>query len=194
MNNNYNQSNKSGKVGWGIILVGIGAFLLLSNMGLVPSFGELIGAFWPMIIIFVALMFHVGFYSNKNRVGLLVPGGILLTIGIVCQSATLWNLWRFMWPGFILAPAVGLFELYIFGKRNKGLLIPIGILTGLSLIFFSMSFRSLGGMARYIVPAMLILIGIAVLAKDKKQQNGYAYHENHQSNEQQNYYDNSSDI
>ena len=99
-----------------------------------------------------------------------------------------------MWPGFILAPAVGLFELYIFGKRNKGLLIPIGILTGLSLIFFSMSFRSLGGMARYIVPAMLILIGIAVLAKDKKQQNGYAYHENHQSNEQQNYYDNSSDI
>ena len=64
MNNNYNQSNKSGKSWLGIILVGIG-LSLLSNMGLVPNFGELIGAFWPMIIIFVALMFHVGFTQTR---------------------------------------------------------------------------------------------------------------------------------
>lgn len=163
--------NKDGKLGWGIILICVGVLLLLGNLGVVPRFGKLIGTFWPMIIIFISLLFHVGYYSNKNNVGLLVPGGILLTVGIVCQSSILWDMWGFMWPGFILAPAVGLFELYIFGKREKGLLIPIGILTGISMIFFSTSFHSLGRIGRYFIPALLILIGLAVLVKDKRNNN-----------------------
>jgi hypothetical protein len=76
-----------------------------------------------------------------------------------------------MWPGCILAPAVGLFELYIFGKREKGLLIPIGILTGISLIFFSFTIRNLGGFSRFILPAVLIVAGLAMLAKGRKQSN-----------------------
>jgi hypothetical protein len=190
--------NQTGKIGWGIVLICFGALLILSNLGIVPSFGQLVGTFWPMIIIFGALMFHVGYYSNKKNVGLLVPGGILLTVGIVCQSAMLWNIWGFMWPGFILAPAVGLFELYIFGEREKGLLIPVGILSGLSLIFFTMSFHTLGSMARYIIPGILIFIGLVVLAKDKRQQqNGYDYqnqngYQNQNQNNQQNYYDNNN--
>lgn len=190
---NENQNSKTGKLGWGAVLICFGGFLILSNLGIVPSFGRLIGIFWPLIIIFGSLMFHVGYYSNTKNVGLLVPGGILLTVGIVCQSAMLWNIWGFMWPGFILAPAVGLFELYIFGNRSKGLLIPVGILTGLSVIFFSMSFHTLGNMARYVIPAVLIFIGLVVLAKDKKKQNDYGYQDQNtyqnQSNEQD-YYDN----
>lgn len=166
----YENRNQTGKLGWGMILIIFGALMILGNLGIVPSFGKLIGTFWPMIIIFGALMFHVGYYSNKNNVGLLVPGGILLTVGIVCQTSVLWNIWGFMWPGFILAPAVGLFELYIFGDRQKGLLIPVGILTGISLIFFSASFNTLGKMARFIIPAVLIFIGIVILARDKRQQ------------------------
>lgn len=163
--------NTSGKFGWGAILVTIGLLLFLSNLGIVPSIWQLMGKFWPMIIIFASLLFHVGYYSNTKNVGLLVPGGILLTVGIVCQCSMLWGLWGFMWPGFILAPAVGLFELYIFGKQDKGLLIPVGILTGMSLIFFSMSFRALGSFAKYLVPVSLIVIGLIILAKNKRESN-----------------------
>ena len=106
----------------------------------------------------------------------------------------LWDIWGFMWPGFILAPAVGLFELYLFGKQSKGLLIPVGILTGLSLIFFSMTFNTLGTMARYIIPAMLIFIGVVVLTKDKRrQQGGYDYQDpNYQDQNNQQNYDNNN--
>ncbi len=170
-------NNQSGKFGLGIVLVCIGGLLILSNLGVVPNFGRLIGLFWPLIIIFMSLMFHFGYYSNRNHVGLLVPGGVLLTVGVVCQISMLWGLWDFMWPGFILAPAVGLFELYLFGNREKGLLIPVSILSGLSLIFFTMTFHTLGTVARYMIPAALILTGAIVLAKDKKQQNGYQDYE-----------------
>jgi len=194
--NQYQSNHKTGKLGWGVILIGIGVLLILGNLRIIPSCGRLIGIFWPMIIIFGALMFHVGYYSNQKLYGLLVPGGILLTVGIVCQSSMLWNIWDFMWPGFILAPAVGLFEMYLFGKRSKALLIPVGILTGLSLIFFSMSFNTLGTLARYIIPAVMIFIGLVVLTKDKRRQpidydfedpNAYQ-----NQNSQQNYYDNNN--
>ena len=75
-----------------------------------------------------------------------------------------------MWPGCILTCS-WTFELYIFGKREKGLLIPIGILTGISLIFFSFTIRNLGGFSRFILPAVLIVAGLAMLAKGRKQSN-----------------------
>jgi len=197
MNMNQYQNNKqAGKMGWGVVLIGIGALLILGNLGIVPTFGQLIRVFWPMIIIFAALMFHVGFYSNNKLYGLLMPGGLLLTVGIVCQTSVIFNLWDFMWPGFILAPAVGLFEMYVFGNRSKGLLIPVGILTGLSLIFFATRFQALGTPPRYIIPGILIFIGAVVLSKDKRrQQGGYDYQDPNayqQQNNQQNYYDNNN--
>jgi uncharacterized membrane protein len=99
----------------------------------------------------------------------------------------LWGLWGFLWPGFILAPAVGLFELYIFGNQEKGLLIPVGILSGISMIFFTMNFRALGTFARYLVPIVLILIGITILYKNKTQQDQY-----YAQNGQQDNYDDSN--
>lgn len=165
--------NTNGKFGWGAVLVTIGLLMILSNLGMVPSFWSLIGTFWPLVIIFMSLLFHVGYYSNPKNVGLLVPGGILLTVGIVCQCSMLWGLWKYMWPGFILAPAVGLFELYIFGKRDKGLLIPISILTGISLIFFSLMLNSLGSFSKYLIPATLIFVGCIILAKNRKEPGGF---------------------
>jgi len=122
----------------GPLLVLLGAYLLL-NPGGVLSPGQLIGYFWAsMFIIPLGVFFHWLYFQVNSRkgVGLLVPGGILLTVGIVCQISMLTGGWEYMWPGFIMAPAIGLFELYWFGGRNKWLLIPINILMILSMLFF----------------------------------------------------------
>lgn len=158
----------NGKFGLGVTLICIGILSVLSSFGIFPSLGELMSNFWPMILIFISLLFHAGYYNNKKDVGLLVPGGILLTLGIVFQTSEIWHIYRVMWPGIILAPAVGLFELYIFGNRQKGLLIPVGILSGLSLIFFSFTIRNLGGFSKFLIPAGLILAGLIILVKDRK--------------------------
>ena len=128
-------------------MICIGVLLILSTFGVIPSLGRLMATFWPMILIFISLFFHAGYYSNRKNVGLLVPGGILLTLGVVFQTSELWNMYNVMWPGVILAPAVGLFELYYFGDREKGLLIPIGILSCTSLFFFTFTIRNLRGLS-----------------------------------------------
>jgi hypothetical protein len=164
-----NRTNKP--IGIAIIIIGI--LFLLKNFNLLGpwsdsiSFGHLVGTFWPMILIFIGLCFHYGFISGGRRdAGLLVPGGILLVLGIAFQFNMLFGFWDVIWPVYIFSVAFGLFELYAFGGREKGLLIPIGILGGLSVIFFfTISFHNLFGpwAGRFITPLVLILIGAVVI-------------------------------
>ncbi len=159
----------------GVVLIILGVLFLLSNFGLFEIYfdifdiGFLFAHFWPMFLIIPGVIFHYAYFTAKAPdAGLLVPGGILLVTGLTCQISMLFDLWSFMWPGFILAVAVGLFELYLFGTREKGLLIPVFILGGLSLIFFTFSLGSSWVLRTYLVPIILIVGGILIVTRNRR--------------------------
>lgn len=160
----------------GFILIIFGILFLLSNLNLFDfsfSIGKLIGYFWSTLFLIIpAIAMHSIFFSGKSKgPGILVPAGILLIIGIVCQLSMMFNLWNLLWPGYIFSVAFGLFELYIFGGKHRGLLIPITILTGLSLIFFLETSMSsvFGGQSRHIfVPVLIVAIGLAIVFGGKR--------------------------
>ncbi|MCD1259814.1 hypothetical protein B5M42_013320 [Paenibacillus athensensis] len=137
--------------------------------------GSIFTYFWPSLFVLpLGVFFHwlYFFILQRRGVGVLVPGGILFTAGIVCQLSMLFDLWHLLWPGFILAVAVGLFELYWFGGRNKWLLIPINILAVLAVVFFGVFsvgylLGSLFG-GQPILAIVLIAAGAAVLFMRKK--------------------------
>lgn len=154
----------------GTIFILAGAIFLMKNFDIFdPVFRVFsIGTFWPLIfVILPGLIFHYAFFSgNRKNPGLLVPGGILLVIGTVFQVNMLIGGWDVLWPFYILAVAFGLFELYAFGNRDRGLLIPIGILGGLSVIFFAaFSLNKIFGYStgKLITPAVLIILGLIVI-------------------------------
>lgn len=158
----------------GPILVLLGIFLLIRGE-IHWTAGSTFTFFWPSLFVLpVAVFFHWMYFSILQRrgVGVLVPGGILFVVWIVCQIAMLFNNWNVMWPGFILAPAVGLFELYWFGGHNRYLLIPINILTVISLLFFAaFSIGSLIGSlsgGQPIVAAVLVAVGCLMMFFRKK--------------------------
>ncbi len=171
--------NKTSKVLGGILII-LGILFLLKNFNLFNLWdfinfrtvfrliGTLVGRFWPsLFLILPGLLFHSAYFTgNKRNPGVLVPGGILLVLGIVFQINMLFGGWSILWPVYIFSVAFGLMELYVFGSRERGLLIPIGILTGLSLVFF-IAF-SLNGLLSvntrpFALPVVLILMGGIVL-------------------------------
>jgi hypothetical protein len=165
--------NRTGKV-LGSIFIILGALFLLRNLNIIGpiwqyvNIGRIIGTFWPsLFLILPGLLFHLGYLSGRKKdPGVLVPGGILLVLGAAFQVNMLFGGWEITWPIYIFSVAFGLFELYVFGNRDRGLLIPIGILTGLSAIFFFVfSVKTLLGIntQSFIVPAVLIGIGLIVL-------------------------------
>jgi len=121
---------------------------------------------WPAFIAAPAVGLLLLYLFGERSPGLLVPIGILFTIAGTCFLSALFNLWGVLWPGFIIAPAVGLFLLYIAGNRDPGLLIPIFILTGIAVIFFSIgTIRLIGSYFKYIAGGALIIAGISTILK-----------------------------
>jgi len=106
---------------------------------------------------------------KREMAGLLVPGGILLTLSLLFyfEMMTDFQYAEYTWPIYILSPAVGLFELWLFGNREKGLLIPIGILTVITGFFLAqMLFASLFKFW----PVIFIIIGLYILFGQNKKQ------------------------
>ena len=174
-------NNKTNRI-LGTIFIIAGALFLFKNLDIMKPFFDMfnlcyiISRFWPSLFLLVpAFLFHYGFFSGRKKdPGLLVPGGILLILGIAFQINMLLGMWDVTWPLNIFAVAFGLFELYYFGNREKGLLIPIFILGGLSFIFFtSFSLRGILGYnaSKIAIPLLLIVIGLFVIYGGKKNRN-----------------------
>ncbi len=159
-------SRKNIILGGLFILTGLLFFAV--NAGFISS-NDIFTSFWAFLFVIVpGLIIHLAYFCNVVPVGMLVPGGIILVTGVVLQVSTLLGIWSTTWPGYIMSVAVGLFELYIFGPRKKGLLVPVFILGGLSAIFF---FFTIGGLFdsvfnSYIIAFILIALGLFLIFKD----------------------------
>jgi hypothetical protein len=145
----------------GIILILLGTFFLIANAADLR-----LESYWPIFVLGPGLAFFYMFTRDRKNYGLLMPATILTVIGIlffVCEFSG----WRWMdrlWPLFMMAPGLGFIMMYLFGKRERGLLIPAGILTALGLIFLLQINES-----GYLWPAVLIALGLLILLKGKKQ-------------------------
>lgn len=157
---------KDSKFVCGIFLISLGALWLVSNMLHIRIFS--MGSFWPLTVILVGVCFECIYFSTHKCIGFLVPGGILITIGIlfIFEVITRWHFAAYTWPVYILSVAVGLFQLYYFGKRQWQLLIPVGILVTVAVISFTNMI--LGSIFRFfnyslLIPGILIIVGIVFL-------------------------------
>ncbi|MFM9330512.1 hypothetical protein [Paenibacillus mesotrionivorans] len=159
----------------GILLI-LAGVLMFAGKGNPIDPGFVFGNFWAsLFIIPLGLFFHwlYFFATGRKGTGLLIPGGTLLVAGVVCQVSMLFDIWEYTWPGFPLAVAFGLLEFYWFSGRNRWLLIPIFILTSVSVLFFAIfalggltSFHVMGQSAAAIV---LIAAGLFLMLGKKRE-------------------------
>lgn len=157
---------KSRPIVQGLIMIVVGIVFLLGNFGALDLDWEVL---WTWVLIVMGVIFWLGFIFDRSKDGLIMPGTILLTIGIVFNIHTRyeWASMEYLWPFFILAPAFGFYAMYLFGKRDRGILVPAVILTIIGTIFLMGSIPVL----KYIWPLLLIGIGVLMITKpgaDKK--------------------------
>ena len=155
------------KVIYGLLFLAIGVLLIFGVFD-DRNIWEFI---WPLFILVPGLSMELDYFANRSpkKVGELVPGGILTILGLFFyfNIFTNFSYMDLLWPIFILAPAFGLFQLYIFGKRERGLLVPVGILSVIGLIFLltNLTTTAIGGS---VIGAVFILIGLLILFKRKR--------------------------
>lgn len=150
----------------GLILVVVGGFLLANNLGgwNILSMERM----WPIFVFVPGLVFEWGYFGGNRNPGLLVPGGILSTIGLLFffETFTNWQFAAYTWPVYPLAVAIGLFQLYLFSGRPRGLLIPVMILTVVSCIAFAAMFINIVQRwvnLGFVIPILLVLAGLVLI-------------------------------
>ena len=144
-------------IGLGLII--LGAVFLFENFGYIEFDFR---AMWPVLLIFGGAAFWIGYFRNKEDVGLVMPGTILIIFGAMfwfCAIEGWWNM-EYLWPGFMIGPGLGFIFMYLLGKREKAMLVPAGILIGMGLIF---TFRETSLLRFW--PVILIGFGIYLIYK-----------------------------
>jgi hypothetical protein len=143
----------------GILLILLGIVFLLPNFMDIRA-----GDLWPVFMLGPGLAFFVMFAEDRNNYGLLMPATILTVMGLMFFGLTLrMTSMETIWPLFIMAPGLGLLLMYLLGKREKGLLIPAGILLCIGLVFLIGASQY-----SYLWPAVLIAVGIILLMNAKR--------------------------
>jgi hypothetical protein len=153
----------------GGILVIIGALLLVAKYMFNSSFLSLgPDDYWPMIVLMIGVGFELAYFVPLKAPGLLVPGGILTTCGFLFffETMTNWHFAAYTWPVYILSVAIGLFQLYLYSGKPRGLLVAIGISGGIAAAsLLIILFRVFLGVVdiTLVIPAVLVLGGLFLL-------------------------------
>jgi len=160
---------KNSNIVMGAVLVALGCILLLSNLGYINFSWDYI---WPMALLLPGIYLHFAYFTkiDKNP-GNLVPAGILTTYGLMAYAVAFfgWGTMASLWPFILLGIAIGLMELYLFGTRDKGLLVPISILGGLGLMLLSKTYFFFD-LKKVVIPAILVVLGVLILSKREHKQ------------------------
>ena len=153
---------------WGIFFILLGCLLVADRIFNLDLFNAY--RFWPTFVIIPGLIFEIAYFVTKKAPGILVPGGILTVLGILFyfESFTDWSFSEYTWPIYLLAVAIGLFQFYLFSGKNKGVLIPVFILTTIAVIAFACMFLNLTSQmynSGIIIGVIFIALGIFALYK-----------------------------
>ncbi len=157
---------------WGTVLLLIGVVLTLGQLNIIRLDGDMT---WPILLLAIGLIFHLYyFFSREHNEGLLVPGGILLVYGVLFLLTEGGQSVGKLWPLFILGPAFGLFELYVFSRGHKGSMIPVFILTAIGGGFLLMNYDVANGQVILAIIAICLGAGLMVSAfmRSSKYKNG----------------------
>lgn len=118
---------------------------------------------WSVILIVLGLGFEFGAFGKST--GRFIPGGILTTIGLLLLFCTFkgFSYMVYLWPVFVMAPAVGMIQTY-FASRSKGVLVGSIILFSISAILFGISLYQ----SRMIFGTLVVIFGIIMLVASRK--------------------------
>jgi hypothetical protein len=120
------------RVTWGLLLILAGVLFLVQNF----FFKEQAGIIWAGLFLLAALYFLAYFFFNRRSWWALIPGVILLSLGVLIGMAVLNENAGEQWGGTVFLGGIGLAFLlvYLADRSNWWAIIPGGVMFTLALV------------------------------------------------------------
>jgi hypothetical protein len=150
----------------GVLVLAAGLIILLGKLGVFAYIGSV---FWPLFVLVAGVLLHVLYFGRILPEVALIPAGILTVVSVPLLIGRWfdWSLMKYLWPLFLFAVAVGLYEYYIFGPvRNRSVWVASVGLGAISLLMFVMTLLWTWGV--YLLALILIGIGTYLVLRRPK--------------------------
>lgn len=148
----------------GMVLIAIAIVLILGKLGV---FGFIGGLLWPILILALSILLHYLYQNGTVPSIALVPAGALCIYSLLFLYCNLfgWGSMKYLWPGFILGIAVGLYEWHYFERgRAPQISLTAAIILGIvSIAFFVFSLIFTIGI--YFIALVLIVVGVFLVTR-----------------------------
>jgi hypothetical protein len=143
----------------GLILLGLGLYFFLQQFH-IPFLSDILN--WPVILIVIGLSFIICSFSGWDKM-MILPGGILLSIGIIFLGMDIWSALSIHWSMYPGAVGVG-FLLAFIRTKETSFLVPACVLLAFPFVFYV-----LGGLdiIQQWWPIALVLVGIFLIFRRK---------------------------
>lgn len=151
----------------GLVLIGVGTFLILQKaIHLTIDLWQFV---WPFFLLVPGTSKHIDFFKNRRDAGSLVIAGILTVYGFLflINAVTAWKYSHMLTFVYPLGIGIGFWESYVFGdKRSSVLSVAIVFLVISLYMLLNVALPNLAvNYKYYIVPVLLVVIGIVVIFK-----------------------------
>ena len=168
--------DRRGTVITAVVLIGIGAYMLLANLNVIPPYP--ITQMWPGIVVLVGILFWLGFIFGKDHdPGLAFVGTIVTLTGLFFFLFTFnvdllglgrvdWSDMGKLWPAFPLIVGIAFVVLWAAGRfRDWGVLIPAGVLLLVGIGGFAYTLGNVPVFQNILQwwPLLLIFFGVIIL-------------------------------
>lgn len=172
----YDHRRNAGNYVLAISLIGLGVLILFAQFLRISLWG--LG--WPLFVLLPgAALLAAGLFGNTSVSGLVIPGCIVTTVGLLLAYTNTfrqWESWAYIWA--LIAPTSIGAGLMLHGSRqqNAGLvaqgrtMVRVGLIMFVVAALFFELVIGLGGhsIGRYVWPVALILIGVWVLLRPER--------------------------
>ena len=168
--------DRRGTVITAVVLIGIGAYMLLANLHVIPPYP--ISQMWPGLVVLVGILFWLGFiFGHDHDPGLAFVGTIVTLCGLFFFLFTFnvdllglgrvdWSDMSLLWPVFPLIVGIAFVVLWAAGRfRDWGLLIPASVLllVGVGGLAYTLGRVPLFQNILQWWPLLLIFFGVIIL-------------------------------
>lgn len=159
----------------GIVLIFLGLIYLNDNLGILSRYGITLNmsTVWPLFILIPGIMMEVSYLKQRKNPEILVPGGILTTLGILFffDIFSNWIYSEYTWPLYLLSVAIGLFQLYVVNRDFVLMCLVLTIIAAVILSYVSILYNQFSIVwlnPNLIISIMIILLGLALVIRGRK--------------------------
>ncbi len=141
----------------GLTLLGIGELIAASHF--FPKYDDILGA--PVFMVFISLSFWIIYLTNRENWWAIIPGGVLLTIGIFIGLEELFPDVEMVGVFFLGLGLTFVVLAYLPSQegRLRWALIPAAVLILMGVIFLGTAFAAF----EVVIPAAMVLVGLYLI-------------------------------